>query len=201
MVDEQIPDEADKQKARAEPVHKAAEGQKYGQAYEHELKRDFGNEHMHLKPMVPHHEDERLKIPDEKAKEHEAIAAQKQKAIDMQKAEEERQRKEAEPKPTYGESYERTHKDSKKDRKPVGRGITPKLDLEEPVEKPVTTERPDSKVNPEVVTAPHLKPRFENKTKIPCSTYGEDNKCEGMPCKEDDHCASKCCSTAMGNGA
>lgn len=50
---------------------------RYGQAYEHEMHSDFGPDHMHLKPVVPHHKDERLKIPSEPAQEHHAIAAQK----------------------------------------------------------------------------------------------------------------------------
>ena len=49
---------------------------KYGKAYEAESKGKYvGPDHAHLKPRVPHHQDERLKIPDEPAREHEAVAA------------------------------------------------------------------------------------------------------------------------------
>ena len=36
--------------------------------------------------------------------------------------------------------------------------------------------------------------------KAPCSTYGDSEKCEGMPCEDDNDCASGCCSAAMANG-
>ena len=71
-----------------EPHH--VQDDKYGKAYEHEMKRDFGQDHLGLKPIVPHHEDDRLQIPEEKATEHHAIAAQKKKAEDQLRAEEER---------------------------------------------------------------------------------------------------------------
>ena len=115
------------------------------------MKRDFGQEHLGLQPIVPHHEDERLKIPEEKASEHPAIADQKAKAEAQLRAEEERKRKEAEPKPVYGESYERRHKDTKRDVKPIGRGITSRLEPDAP--KP-TTELGKPKTTPEVKTAP-----------------------------------------------
>ena len=106
------------------------------------------------------------------------------------------------PKPRYGEAYEAKHKDSKKPMKPTSHGIAPKLDPKKPEikedSKPKTTK-------PEVKPA-SVKPltaKTADKTKkTPCSTYGGTNKCEGVPCKQDEDCASTCCSTAMGsNGA
>lgn len=61
---------------------------KYGLAYEAEAKgKKVGPGHAHLKPRVPHSKDERLKIPDEKAKEHHAVAAQKEAAREAERRE------------------------------------------------------------------------------------------------------------------
>ena len=78
------------------PQHEDAHhaGDLYGKAYEHEIKREFGPDHPHLRPVVPHHKDERLKIPSEPAKEHHAVAAQKEAAKEAEKQELARKTKE-----------------------------------------------------------------------------------------------------------
>ena len=87
--------------------------------------------------------------------------------------------------------------------KPASHGIAPKMDPKTPTE---TKEKPTQKTTKPEVKPPAVKPttaKTPEKTskKTPCSTYGDKNKCEGMPCKHDEDCASTCCSTAMGNGS
>ena len=87
------------------------------------------------------------------------------------------------PEPRYGEAYEAKHKDSKKPMKPTSHGIAPKLDPKAPLGK----EEPKPKTTKPEVKPASVKPvtaKAADKTKkTPCSTYGLNNKCEGMPCR------------------
>lgn len=43
--------------------------------------------------------------------------------------------------------------------------------------------------------------REQRVTRKPCSTYGLDNKCEGMTCEADNQCSSSCCGQLTSDGS
>ena len=117
-----------------------------------------------MAPKTPKKDDPRIKIPKGKAaEEHDHVIVPKEPVPT------------AEHKEQYGQSYESQHKQATKGSRRSA-GLAPKLPEDQaPIKLHKTIEVP-----------------VQGRRK-PCSTYGLTNRCEGMVCQKDEHCASSCC--------